>query len=370
MKHSLTCAVVLAAAAGAAGAQSASYTTALPPTLYGLIDVSVRYTANETPDGKPRIAVADGAQTASRWGVRGVENLGAGLKAVYVLESGFAADTGTLLQDGRLFGRQAFVGISNGKSTVALGRMYTAMHDMVSSFDSFGLANNEILSPQTLQYTGHRYDNMVKYVARGGDVEVTADLSAARNGSEPPGAFNQTGGYDYATVYLNGPWRWGFGFGGQHGVTSYFGATIPAQTQKVWSVSASYQFPDSNFKLLANYINARLEVSDITNNAYQTSFDWRLSRNTQLLGTWTHDEMRNYGGQNGSRDDIGLMFDYYFSARTDFYIEADYNKVADAWLTVASAPSYASYDRTNGSFFAGYPWRSQVMVGLRHRFSK
>lgn len=48
----------------------------------------------------------------SRWGVRGKEDLGGGLHAVFTLESGFAPDSGVSNQGGRLFGRQANVGLS------------------------------------------------------------------------------------------------------------------------------------------------------------------------------------------------------------------------------------------------------------------
>ncbi|MGH8856299.1 MAG: porin, partial [Telluria sp.] len=52
-------------------------------------------------------ALQSGNQSGSRWGLRGVEDLGGGLKAIFLLESGFNLDTGTTGQGGRLFGRGA-----------------------------------------------------------------------------------------------------------------------------------------------------------------------------------------------------------------------------------------------------------------------
>jgi predicted porin len=71
---------------------------------------------------------------------------------------------------------------------------------------------------------------------------------------------------------------------------------------------------------------------------------------------------------DGTRDDMGLMFDYYLSVHTNVYVEGDYNRLRDTWMAVGSAASYANYDPTNGPFYAGYPARSQLMVGMRHRF--
>jgi predicted porin len=46
---------------------------------------------------------------ASRWGLRGSEDMGGGLKGLFVLESGFNSDNGALTQAGALFGREACV---------------------------------------------------------------------------------------------------------------------------------------------------------------------------------------------------------------------------------------------------------------------
>jgi hypothetical protein len=61
----------------------------------------------------------------SRWGMRGTEDLGGGLKAIFLLENGFDASTGKLWQGGLEFGRQAWVGLSSARlGTVSLGRQY------------------------------------------------------------------------------------------------------------------------------------------------------------------------------------------------------------------------------------------------------
>jgi predicted porin len=63
--------------------------------------------------------------SGSRWGLRGSEDLGGGLKTIFVLENGFMANTGVLAQGGAEFGRQAYVGlVSSSLGTLTIGRQY------------------------------------------------------------------------------------------------------------------------------------------------------------------------------------------------------------------------------------------------------
>ena len=79
-------------------------------TLYGVLDSSLANTTNVNANGDnlAKMPTLTGS-LPSRWGLRGVEDLGGGLQAVFALESGFGVDSGALGQGGRLFGRQAWV---------------------------------------------------------------------------------------------------------------------------------------------------------------------------------------------------------------------------------------------------------------------
>ena len=103
-KIRIALAVSVALAATAAHAQTSV-------TLYGLIDAGITYTNNV--GGSSRVALASGNISGSRFGLRGTEDLGGGLKALFVLENGFNVNNGTLGQGGRMFGRQAYVGLSS-----------------------------------------------------------------------------------------------------------------------------------------------------------------------------------------------------------------------------------------------------------------
>jgi GBP family porin len=136
-------------------------------TLYGLLDASVAYTNNA---GKGHLFQAGSGQINSdRWGMRGTEDLGGGLSAIFVLESGFNIQNGTSSQDSRLFGRQAFVGLaSKDYGSVTLGRQYDSVVDFLAPLAATGSwggtwfqhpFDNDNLN------NSFRVDNSVKYTS-------------------------------------------------------------------------------------------------------------------------------------------------------------------------------------------------------------
>lgn len=122
MKKTLIALAALSSIAGVAQAQSSV-------TLYGLVDAYVGSKSTTTVAGvKTTQTVVDSSgQNNSRFGFRGVEDLGGGMKAIFALEGGFNTDTGAGNTSGAsLFGRQANVGLTGGFGTVKIGRVYTA----------------------------------------------------------------------------------------------------------------------------------------------------------------------------------------------------------------------------------------------------
>jgi GBP family porin len=206
-KKLIASAIGMLLAANGAFAQSAGNNSV---ELYGIIDLGVGHVENslstdgnfpasvnpvsatKTSIGNSVTGMFNGGISDSRWGVRGTEDLGGGMKAFFTLESGFDATDGALNNgtaalannspkastvsantslDGQLFNRQAFVGISAGElGSIALGRNYAPFFDIAVAYDP--VQNAQLFSP--LGFSGTigggggvsedtRVDNSIKY---------------------------------------------------------------------------------------------------------------------------------------------------------------------------------------------------------------
>ena len=115
-------AVAVASAAAAAQAQTANV------TLYGSINTSIE--SNRGSTATTSSTVNRMTSHSSRFGFRGSESLGGGLRAVFQLENGFGSDDGNL-NGGVMFGREAWVGLEGGFGQVRVGYGLTAYDDVL-----------------------------------------------------------------------------------------------------------------------------------------------------------------------------------------------------------------------------------------------
>ncbi|SUA52504.1 Outer membrane porin protein BP0840 precursor [Oligella ureolytica] len=170
MKKTLLAAALVTGFAGVAHAESSV-------TLYGIVDAGYGYQQSEakfkggTAAQNGKITTKDigghsGIQNGSRWGLKGSEDLGNGTSAIFVLESGFDVMNGRSGQDNRLFGRQAYVGLTGDSwGTFTIGRQYNAGDAFVAPIDPFGtgwgFAGAENVFGGSVS---DRYDSVIKYV--------------------------------------------------------------------------------------------------------------------------------------------------------------------------------------------------------------
>ena len=163
MKKTLLAAALVAGFAGAAQAETSV-------TLYGIIDTGIGYNqlkGDNVVSGKAsRFGVINGVQSGSRWGMKGSEDLGNGLHAVFQLESGFDSSTGYSGQGGRLFGRQATVGLAGDSwGQLDLGRQTNIASKYLGGvIDPFGNGFAQAnLGESFSSANTYRLDNMVLY---------------------------------------------------------------------------------------------------------------------------------------------------------------------------------------------------------------
>lgn len=173
MKFSSLMALTGLLATGAAHAQNA--------TLYGRIDAGIESVSHVASAGGSITRMPSNTGIIpSRVGVRGNEDLGGGLNAIYTLEMGFGVDTGTLGQGGRLFGRQSFVGLSGAWGAVTLGRQNTMLFWSLLDADIVGPSVYGIGSLDSY-IPNSRIDNSIAYKGKFSDITVGATYSLGRD---------------------------------------------------------------------------------------------------------------------------------------------------------------------------------------------
>ncbi len=174
----------------------AGATVAQPVTLYGIVDSSVEVVNQVGAAGDTLVRVPSlTGSVPSRVGLRGGEDLGGGLRAMFALEHGFAPDAGTSTQGGRLWGRQAWVGLAGGWGTLSLGRQYTMLFYSLLEADLLG--PNMYSSGSLDAYIPNaRVDNALGYRGNVGPLTVGATYSFGRdtvNAGPSPGGTNCAG---------------------------------------------------------------------------------------------------------------------------------------------------------------------------------
>lgn len=130
MKKSLIALAILGSVTGTAMAQSSV-------SVYGVVDMGLSHSST---GGDKVTGLDSGLQSGSRLGFKGTEDLGNGLKANFVLESGINVDEGTNGQGGAAFGRQSWLGLEGDFGAVKMGRQYSPIRNAMVAVDPFGLA--------------------------------------------------------------------------------------------------------------------------------------------------------------------------------------------------------------------------------------
>jgi predicted porin len=153
-------------------------------TLYGIVDTGLEFVTHAKPTGGSVVRVPTiSGEVPSRWGVKGVEDLGGGLKAIFALESTFAPGTGSLLLGGREFGRASWVGLTSDRwGQLTIGRQQNMTY--------YGTGDSDVIGPAAIgfglfdEYLGDlRDDNTVLYRKTFGNLSLGATYSFGRDSS-------------------------------------------------------------------------------------------------------------------------------------------------------------------------------------------
>lgn len=397
-KKSLAAVALLGAFAGSAFAADV--------TLYGVVDEGFLYThkdADKTDvDAVDKLELKSGIQAGSRWGLKGTEDLGNGLKVGFILESGFNADDGTQSVSGTMFNREASLSVMGPFGQLSLGKIGAITQGTsswgkvgaVSAFGtSYGAANvgnatnvfaaTVGVMDNTIAYQTPKFAGFTVYAQYSmGNSKTGTSSTPTQTSSTPTQVENKSSTdryYALGATYANGPVNLYFAVDSVN-YASYFDNTTPPSTQDMddsltVAFGGSYDFSVVKVFAGAQYFDEVLvsKVSGLSNvgldflkskmegYALQASASAPLAGGTGYFGVGYVDASEADSVAASAGFDIkyyvaSVGYKYDLSKRTNVYGVLSYAK-GDQDVTTATA---TVYDRKPSMVGFG--------VGLRHNF--
>ncbi|WP_322105517.1 porin [Paraburkholderia sp. J41] len=366
-------------------------------TLFGIVDEGVVYVNNQRnaappSGGSSNWLVNSGNLSTSRWGLRGTEDLGGGLAATFWLESGFNASSGKLNNGGDLFGRQAWVGLSDRRyGALTLGRQYDFVVDYVAPLSAVGagFGGNLASHPYDNDNLANdlRINNSVKFSSVAFD---GVRFGALYGFSNDAGGFSNNRAYSLGASYAYGPLGVGAAFLQVDRATgasaNAAGATSTADgdvlttggRQQIYGAGAKYLFGKSQVGAVWTHSSTN-GVTGISQgggiaalNGTRVRFDnlelngrYFLTPALSLGASYTY-TMGEFDGTAGKLkphwNQAMAQADYQISTRTDLYLEGVYQHVSGGGGNAVFNAGVFNLTPASGN--------QQVVVaaGMRHRF--
>lgn len=328
MKKSLIALAVLAAS-GASFAQSSV-------TLYGLADIW--FGSVKTDDGKgnsvTNTVLNSGGVDTSRWGVKGSEDLGGGLKVNFKLENGIQIDSGAA-SAGVAFNRYSWVGLSGGFGELQLGKTSTA-YDMIEGasdavFDSALAPMNHVM-PSVLLYNWNPKNTIYYQTPDMGGLSGAVSYSLGEDKTATVGASSITA---VNLQYSQGPLALQFGYQVEDLPTT-------SADQKFTRLGGSYNFGVATAKLTYGKTNniGNLDGHDATD--FQIGVDFPVSSAVTVSASYAKSDDSNPAGVfESSRKGFGLAANYVLSKRTYVYGGFESNSATQAAADDAKTTIFA-----------------------------
>lgn len=336
-------------------------------TLYGVVDGGLSYSqvSGDYIKDKTNIGLAYGMQSGNRLGLKGSEDLGEGNRLTFQLENGFDLGNGTIEQNARLFGRQAWFGVENDQWGYArVGRQYNFATDYFGAIDPFMLGFGQASMGAAFGTTNmYRMSNAVKYQTPSfsgfqaglGYSFAVGEVPFYYNQGLTPNAFGSTG-YNYLNSNNNRQITLGakYASGPFYAAVSYdklFGTNEVENNSGVnpyaWNIGASYDFSVVKVALAYGQMRdgvIRGEGDGMTGanefynpywgtgNKGSINFNQRVKQDSYLAGltiplngssrvfaSWTfiNDKTSDVTPANQSSYNVGYSYD--FTKRTNMY---------------------------------------------------
>lgn len=277
-------------------------------TIYGRLNVTAE---RQDLDGDTQTVLAN---NASRIGFKGTEDIGNGLKAGFVLESGFDATTGAA--DSRFWARESTVSLSSTQfGTVRLGNLsaseaYYATADYVSMHNHDTGSSSDAFYALGFQIATGKMTNGVAYASPTingfrGDVQVglndgEGDRRTVLAANYDAGPLHLGAGYEEFNglkslairgLYEMGPWTFGGYIESNSGSADIdaLNSLVLATDAKRTNVRVSAMYVMGAGEFHANYGNAG-EIGNVANSGadqYTLGYNYNLSKRTKVYGYYT-----------------------------------------------------------------------------------
>lgn len=363
-------AIVVAGAAMSASAQSHL-------TLYGIIDLGYLYT--DPASGPSLRELADGIQSQSRFGIRGVERLAPDLNAMFTLEGGLAADTGQSQQANRLFGRQAWASLVARTGEIRLGRQYGLGYEyFLADTSPFGTTFRDAGTGSVFSSASGRliFDNVL--MVRTGDFggfSGAVGYSFNANGTEQPGMGNNTGAwtagarYRGHAIYLAASYESFNCPDTASGTTFSTCNAVSRQRQSHWQVGGSYAF--SLFRVYGMWGAEENQFNFFAVTPAKKANVYELGVKAKFVGG---EVFAAYQGRdddwNANLDVWGLGYTYPLSRRTNLYTFVSNTSADDTPSAQVLSGGSVAREGYTASQINAYRERDRVQLGagIRHMF--
>lgn len=368
-----------------AAAMTAGAACAADVTVYGIVDTGFGYTNENTLNAPTdsKFEMINGFNSGSRFGFKGTEDLGNGYAVSFILENGFASDTGALGQNSRMFGREAQLKMHTPYGTLSFGRAGTLLSG-AGSLEVFGTFADTlpggwdgIFNVANYQGNGMRLDNMVTYqtpTAAGftGYAQYSFANDTTKGDSDSVDNTRDTNRYTaFGLTYANGP------------------------------VNAVVIYDTVMYKHVgSNDIGAQRDIGDNRNLTVGGSYDFGFAR-VSAYGQYVKGARSGYGidlwldTPDDSRYDDADGYNFHLGAKfplpcgrlfvAGYYGKLELNEADDDDLTNWNVMVAHEYDLSKRTLvYSGISYRqvkrenddvknidtktTQVVVGLRHVF--
>ena len=336
-------------------------------TLYGVVDAGFAYTNNQ--GGASNIQQTSGKLSGSRWGLKGVEDLGGGVQAVFTLESGFRpSDGGPARAAACSAAPHTWASPARG-GTLTFGRQYEPITDLVAQYSGSGFWSPAThVGDNDNMNQSFRLNNAVKF--RSDTIAgFTADLLYAFSNQANGGAgtgFSNNNAWGASANYVNGPLSVGAGYvrinhpnstsntsGAVGGATSttgndysggfFYGLNGGVLKQQIGVVGANYALGAATLGFAWSHTQLDyLDGSSRKFNNYDVNARYQLTPAATLIGvTFTDGRASGLPGTGGQTlkprwHQFTLGFDYALSKRTDIYLSGIYQLAAGDASTATS----------------------------------